>query len=404
MRFSEILKNRNIRLLWLGSRISLSGNVIFTIALNWTIFIISHSLILVSIALAFAIIPYVVIGPLAGNILDRHNKVRITTLALCFQGLIVVLFAIMYTFGMFFIPVILIGLFILNAVGQVPANAVDVLIPRFISKENLGSTNSLFSIGTNITQVTGFGLGGIIITLFGAGLPIIYDATTFFLGALLIGLINFEDDATIYARSSIKFTEQFQIGLKWMSRNKLIIELLFVNLISLAFSGILEPLFVAYSSNISGGEAYAYGAILTSTTVGSLISSFVIGKVNIRNNSGIIVIISLSVLGIFMILLGLFAVLLLAIVFTFFIGFSYSLIIIPTSSIIQAVSGSDKLGLINSTFFSLIIVAPIISEITAGYLANFISVRILIAIPGLILLMISVLLFPSLKTLREAKF
>jgi MFS family permease len=404
MGFLEILKDRNIRLLWLGSRVSISGNVIFTIALNWTIFVISHSLILVSVAVAFIIIPYVAFGPLAGNVLDRHNKVRITSLALYSQGLIVVLFAIMYILGMFFIPVILTGVFILNTIGQIPANAVDVLIPRLTSKENLGTTNSLFSLGANITQVAGFGLGGIIIALFGAGLPIIYDAATFFFGALLIGLINFEDDASIRARSTKKFAEQFKIGLSWMRGNKLIFELLFANLISLAFSGILEPLFVAYSSSISGGEAYAYGAILTSTTVGSLFASFLIGRVNIRNDSGIIVIVSLSILGIFMVFLGLFPVLLLALVFTFFIGFSYSMIIIPTSSIIQAVSGSDKLGLINATFFSLIAVAPIVSELTAGYLANFVSIRTLIVVPGFILLLISVLLFPSLKVLREVKF
>ncbi len=404
MGFLEILKNRNIRLLWLGSRISISGNVIFTIALNWTIFIISHSLILVSIALAFNLIPYVIFGPFAGNILDRHDKVRFTSLALYIQGLIVVLFAVMYIFGMFFIPAILIGVFILNTLGQIPANVVDVLIPRFVSKENLGTTNSLFSIGANITQIGGFGFGGIIIALYGAGVPMIYDAATFFLGGLLIGLINFDDDTTIHIKSSKKFFEQFKIGLEWMRGNKLIIELLFANLVSLAFSGILQPLFVAYSSNISGGEAYAYGAILTSITAGSLFASFMIGKINIRDDSGIIVLISLSVLGIFMILLGLFTVLFLAIVFAFFIGFSFSMIIIPTSSIIQAVSGSDKLGLINSTFFSLTVVASIISELTAGYLANFVSVRTLIIVPGFILLLISVLLFPSLRALRAVKF
>jgi len=60
------------------------------------------------------------------------------------------------------------------------------MVPGITEKEDLLTTNSLFSLGTSVNQVAGYGLGGIVVLALGIGVPFYYDSLTFLIAAAMV--------------------------------------------------------------------------------------------------------------------------------------------------------------------------------------------------------------------------
>jgi len=63
-------------------------------------------------------------------------------------------------------------------------------IPRVVSKGDIFMANSLISITATIAAILGIGFGGVIIEKYGVTVGFILNATTFFISAMAIMLIN----------------------------------------------------------------------------------------------------------------------------------------------------------------------------------------------------------------------
>src|SRR5208282_5623196 len=58
--------------------------------------------------------------------------------------------------------------------------ANTAIIPRIVSKENLGAANGLFMLSTSANQLASYTVGGIVLATVGAGVSITYDSLTFY--------------------------------------------------------------------------------------------------------------------------------------------------------------------------------------------------------------------------------
>ena len=121
MEYLALLRDRNILLLWSGTTISISGDVIFIVSLNWIVLEITHSLLWVSLSIIFSVSPFILVAPFAGNLVDRSEKVKVMSVALLIEGLILSVLSLLYLTGHFVVPIILVGVFTMVSLNQIPS-------------------------------------------------------------------------------------------------------------------------------------------------------------------------------------------------------------------------------------------------------------------------------------------
>lgn len=144
---------------------------------------------------AFAgMIPVTLVSPFAGVLADRHGHRQMAMLAGMFGGAVTLILAILTTYGLTTIP-ILIGLSILQGVAfgtEFPAR--QALIPQLCKRENLSAALAFnattFQVGTFLGPV----LAGFLITRWGSGASIMLFGITNFWMALMILLIRFRPE------------------------------------------------------------------------------------------------------------------------------------------------------------------------------------------------------------------
>ncbi len=141
--FRRILANRSFSLLWISQLISQSGDFIFDVAALWLVLQLTGDTLKVGLAVAFVLLPAVVIGPLAGVYIDRFNRRDIIIAGNTFQAAAAIVIAASYSIGLLNFPALLILLFVLNAGAQFVRPAVTAVVPTVTSKEDLGAANGL---------------------------------------------------------------------------------------------------------------------------------------------------------------------------------------------------------------------------------------------------------------------
>src|SRR5579864_3528026 len=165
--FRRVLKNRSFLLLWLAQLLS---QVVFNAANYGVIAIvtaITHSTIMVGLAIVSFTLPAVPFSLLAGVYVDHLNKRLVlwvsNALRAVATGLIVL--------ALLWDPHLLIPLFVLtfliSLITQFFTPAEASAIPLLVSKNDLAPALSLFSITLTVSQALGFLLlGGLITALF----------------------------------------------------------------------------------------------------------------------------------------------------------------------------------------------------------------------------------------------
>jgi len=79
------LGHRNFRYYFLGQVVSILGTWIQQVAMSWLVYRLTGSVALLGITTFAALVPMLVVAPLAGAWIDRHDKRRLLILV---QGLL----------------------------------------------------------------------------------------------------------------------------------------------------------------------------------------------------------------------------------------------------------------------------------------------------------------------------
>ena len=184
--YLEVLRERDFRLLWTGSVVSLIGDGSTWIALSWIAVTTGGvgSLTLLGVCY-FA--PILVGGPLAGWIVDRFSRRWILVVDCVLRGL-VMLSVPLYAF---FSEVPLTYLYAVAAVYGllkiVPIGVVPAVIPDLVPKSGLSAAIALEITAASAAGLIGPAVGGALIPLIGAHGVLTVDALSYFVfaGAVL---------------------------------------------------------------------------------------------------------------------------------------------------------------------------------------------------------------------------
>ena len=408
--FRRILSNKAFTLLWIGQVVSQSGDYIFDVVALWLVLQLPDPVFKAGLTTAVVLLPGVIVGPIAGVYVDRFNRRDIIIGANIFQAVVVGLIAVLYGLESLSFPLLLGLIFLLNTGAQFVRPAVGAAIPQLADKSDLAAANGLFSISSSINQVAGYGIGGLVVLFLGIAVPIYYDGITFVIAALTCGMITRsilqvktpEPQTNTPAKSS--FTSNLREGLQFIRTSRVLLELVVLAAVLNFFGGGIQTLIGPYSKITLNGNSATYGALLVGLSIGTLLGSVVVGKINARAYVGKLLFVGVLTIGISVAGLGVFRVFPVAVSLMLAIGLALALANLPIQVLIQVKVPSHLMGRVLTSLVAVVTLTQPIAAVATGSIAGLLSTGLTLIIYGVLMTMISSAGYFAFKEIREAKY
>lgn len=182
---------KNLSLLVFGNAVSSFGNAVYLVAMILFLKEITESPLVLGVFQFLALIPGFLLSPISGALIDRWNRKTILIVADAVRGVAMIGVGVM-VFGPWnrsILPILMLsGIAGLGHAFFVPA--VQTLIPEIVPSRSLAQANSMRAGGSQILNMTGNALGGVLYALIGAPLVLILNGVTFLASALQEGAIR----------------------------------------------------------------------------------------------------------------------------------------------------------------------------------------------------------------------
>jgi MFS family permease len=203
--------NRDFRLLYIGSLVSLGGDWFLTVALLDLVLQLTGSATLASLMLLCQSLPIFLFTPLAGHIVDRVDRRKLMILVDVLRTgacLVPLLARTPHTLPFAYLGVICISI---GSAYFEPAS--QAALPNIVEPEQLGPANVLMGATWGTMLAVGAGLGGIVTGHFGRDVSFVVDAISFLLSAGVLWLmrarfseVRHDHDSQVPLRESVKQT------------------------------------------------------------------------------------------------------------------------------------------------------------------------------------------------------
>ena len=393
--------------------VSQSGDYIFDVAALWLVLQLTGDIFKVGLATSTIFLPPVLIGPLAGVYVDKFNRRDIILASNIAQAVIVASIAILYTLQTLSFPVLLILLFLLNAGAQFVRPSINAVIPGIVAKGDLAAANGLFSISSSLNQIAGFGVGGLLILLLGVAVPIYYDSLSFLFAAASVVLIarplldvpsTIRSELDKSALGPESFWSKLRQGLQFIRSSPLLLELVGLAIVLNFFAGGIQALLAPYARNTIRGDAGTYGAMLAALSMGTVLGSVLVGKIEARKYVGKLLFLGCMGIGAAIALMGLTTVAYYSAALMLIVGASAAIVNLPIQVLIQAKVPGNLLGRVFSSLGALVTIATPIAAITTGSIATVLRIGPTFQLYGVLMLAATAGAYLVFRDVREAKY
>jgi MFS family permease len=189
--FSLLRSNRNFRLVWTAQLVSELGDWFYSVAVYDLLFQITRSGKAVGYAIIMQTLPWFLMTPLAGAIVDRFSRRRLMMLCDVIQGCVVLGLLLVRGPADVWLVYTLLGLEVIFASIFEPAR--NALLPNITRAEELLAANALSSATWSFTLMTGAALGGLITALLGRPAAFILNSISYFASAVLLSRVHCEE-------------------------------------------------------------------------------------------------------------------------------------------------------------------------------------------------------------------
>ncbi len=377
--------SRNYRIYFAGQMVSTIGTMMTQTASLWLVYKLTHSALLIG-AVAFAAqIPSLLLGPIAGVLIDRIDRYRVL-LATQFLSLLQSFFLAYLTFTgrIDFLDLILLNFFqgVVNVFEQTTRQAL--IVPLIERRENLASAIGLNVTTIHVAKLAGPAIAGIVIARYGAGFCFFLDGVSFLaiLGALAVIRLPRHVAPHAPRHPWHELREGLSQAYHFGPIRALVINL---SLISFSFAsiGTLAPVF---ARDIFHGDARTLGFLMASAAFGSLLSSLYLSARETVRGLGRLISGGGALLGGGLILLGLPTSMTVAILFLALAGAGAALVVASTNTLLQTLVEDGRRGRVMGLFTMGFAGMVPIGSLATGAIANQIGAKSAIVLAGILAL------------------
>jgi MFS family permease len=296
------LQGREFRLLFIGQVVTLLGTMTTTVAVPFQVYRLTGSPLAVGLLGLAEILPVLGLAFLGGALADareRRGMVLVTELAAALSSILLVLNSLLDQ------PVLWLIYAVTAAQGGLYAlqrPSLDALLPRIVPRHELAAASALATLRGTFGMLLGPAIAGVLIA--SIGLPATYalDAMSFLLSAAAIGLMREVPPSEHAEQPSLRRVIE---GLQYARTRPELIGTYVVDMVAMFF-GMPTALFPAVADAIGGGPS-VLGLLYAAPAGGAFVASLTSGWTRHVHRQGLAILLAASGWGLAIILFGLAA-------------------------------------------------------------------------------------------------
>ena len=264
---------RTFFIIWFGQLTSMIGSGLIGFALAVWIFEQTGQATPFALTGLFAILPRVLLAPVAGALTDRWNRKKIMLISDSLSGVVTIVTALLLLTGGMEVWMVYLISFMgsIFASFQGPAYAASIVM--LVPKDQLTRANSMVQMGGSISDILTPLLAGILFTTIGMQGIILIDVVTYLIALTTLILVHIPQPEKIVGEAERKLSviEDVAFGWRYLAQRRGLLGLLFyfaiVNFMVNISGAMIGPLILSF------GSAASLGAVQTVMGVGMLSGS-----------------------------------------------------------------------------------------------------------------------------------
>jgi MFS family permease len=369
----EALRIRDFRLLWVSRLVSTLGSWLLVVAVPAYVFTLTNSVAATGLTLAAEFLPPMLLGPVAGVLVDRWDRRRVMLVADVARAVAVLLLLLVHEPGDIWLVYLAL---VVESVGTVVFRpAAQAHTPMLVGTgTSLSSANALNAVTDGTVRLLGAPLGGALFAWAGFDLLVWMDTGTYLLSA--VGILLTAPLAVPIKRASGgvgRILAETRDGLIFLRAERTTRTLLLVNTLFLGANACLTALLVPYGITVLGGSGQT-GLVMSALGIGFLLGAPLTRALVDRTPPAYLLGAALAVTGVGFVLLFSATTLTAALPAAVLIGMVGSMALSTAQTTLQRVTPNEVLGRISSAMFTGEATATLAGAIIGPALAQTLSV------------------------------
>lgn len=283
---SRLWRNRGFRLLFGAQIISLLGSGVTTVGLALFAYQLTGGVSATAVignALTLRILAFLLFSQPAGVIADRTSRKRILIVADVIRFALLALFPFITAVWQIYVLI-----FAINAVTAFFTPTFEASIPELVGEEQYVKALSLSRVATDVEAVAAPALAGILVTLLGLRWVFWFDASTYLISAVLVGMVAMPHVAKTQAALSLRsFLSELTTGTRILLREPALRQALVLSFAEATAGAAAIVATIAYVRDVLGRGDTAFAFIMAGVGLGSSIAAISLGRVTGRYEQGI---------------------------------------------------------------------------------------------------------------------
>lgn len=370
----EVLKLMPVRRLWAAQVVSVFGDFLaFFAVLAYVSFKLNASPARVTLISISFMIPFALIGPVAGVFVDRWNVKR-TMIASDLTRAVLAL-GLVFVTDVWQIYAIL---FLLSAVSTFFVPAQTVTLRTIVPREGLLSANALVQQAFQVMRIISPALAGAMVGWFGAASCYYIDSLTFLFSASMIATLLIPREPVSPAKGShpIKSViNDLLAGLKFIFTHPTVAFVILAMAAGMFALSCFAPLIAIYVRDELQATPLAFGIINSLIGVGMILGTLVISRFAKGMTKTHLTLWGLLAMGAFVTVLAAIQTIAAASVSMLGIGVGVIFVIVAAQTLMQGQTPLELIGRVSASFMAVLSISQLLGLVISGSLAQTLGIR-----------------------------
>jgi MFS family permease len=392
------LRYPDFRLLYFGQFISFTGSQMQIVALNWHIYLLTHSAFALGLIGLVRFIPIVAFSLFGGTAADAFNRKKVIFVTNIFLTLSSIVLAIATVFG-FINPLLIYTMTIASAICmafEMPAR--QAFIPTLVDKNKLTNAMSLHAIMMQTSMVLGPSLSGFAIAALGVGSVYIFNAISYL--AVITALLFISASGTVDTHDVTMSFESIKEGLSFVKSKTMIWSTMLLDFFSTFFAS-ATALLPIYAKDIINVGPQGLGILYAAPAVGSVLAGFFMTSKSAHRNQGKLLLVSVFFYGLATVIFGVSSYFWLSFLALAAVGAGDGVSAIIRNTIRQIVTPNYIRGRMTSINMIFFMGGPQLGEFEAGLLAGWFGAPLSVVTGGIATMLAVAIVAVTIPALRK---
>lgn len=274
-------KSQHFTALLLGQFFSLLGSSITNVILPIVVLQISNSTAVMGTVMAIYMVPFVILLPFSGVLVDKLNKVKIMFLVDIVRFILMLTLSIFAFMDQLNMSLLFVFMFFMGTMDSFFQPAHSGVRAKIFTPDIRNAANSLNQVTVQALRIFGPIIGGIIISAVSAGWGFGINAATYIISLFFLFSLRTLSFHRPTMNSDQKSTikQDFMEGIEVLKGHSwLWITILVFSFINIFSNGIIQIILPWLIKNYYQFEPYVYGLVLGSSGAGAIVCGIIFGS------------------------------------------------------------------------------------------------------------------------------